>query len=89
MKTILTQEDADALDEAQIATVAGLFEGFMRESGLRFGYTILITDKNGIRTFGNMPPESQEELFAFVSGKLSGEGADAVREMPVIVPGTH
>jgi len=89
MKIEMSQDDADMLESEHLAAIGGLVEGFMRDTGLRFGYTVLVFDKVGIRTLGNMPPEAQEELFAFVAMKLTGEGPEDAQQMPVIMPGTH
>lgn len=89
MKINLTQDDADELLSEHLAALGGLVEGFMRDTGLRFGYTLLTFDRNGIKTMGNMPPEAQGEMFTFVALQMTGDGPDSVGKIPVIMPGTH
>lgn len=89
MKTEFGQDDADALQPEHLAAIGGLVEAFMRETGLRFGYTVLVMDKVGIRTMGNMPQDAQTELFTFVAMRLTGEGPTDAEQVSVIMPGTH
>ena len=78
MKIELGQEDASDLSTEDFAALHALIEGFQQERGLLFGYTVLAFDKTGIKTIGNMPPEAQQEMFAFVANQLATDGPDSM-----------
>lgn len=86
MKVELTQLDADELSSDNLATLGGLIEGFMQRTGLRFGYTLLTFDRLGVKTSGNMPPDSQREVFTMVALTLNSSGPVSVESMPVNMP---
>lgn len=87
--TEYTQDEADALMPEHIAALGNVLEGFMRETGLRFGYTLVTFDRLGIKTMGNMPPEAQAEMFTVIALKLADEGPEEVTVVPLNRPGTH
>jgi hypothetical protein len=89
MQAELGQEDADELSHEHIARLGGLIEAFMQGTGLRFGYTLLTLDRNGIKTSGNMPPDAQAELFTVVALRMHSEGPDAVAMVKTIDPPAH
>lgn len=89
MKIELSQDDADELLPEHVEALGVMVESFMRETGLRFGYTLLTFDKNGIKTMGNMPQHAQQEMFTFIALQMNGDGPDEAHEVTLPRPGKH
>lgn len=89
MKTEFSQDDADLLTSDHCAALGELVESFMRETGLRFGYTLLTFDRSGIKTMGNMPMHAQLEMFAFVAGQLANDGPQDVETISLDADHKH
>lgn len=77
-KLEMSQEEADELTNEDAAAIGSLVEGFMVKTGLKFGYTLLTFDRNGIKTMGNMPVDAQHELFTFLAGQMDTVGPDSM-----------
>ena len=69
----LTMEHTDGLLGAVIH--------HLQSKGLRIGITMVLIDRGGIKTIGNMNPEMQADALGLVVERLRGQGPGSETDM--------
>lgn len=88
-KAEFCQEDASEMTREQLTDLALRIQAFITDHGLYVGVTVLIADRDGLKTVGTMSPDMQAAAFATLHERMrdGGEGPDTLSVLAA--KGTH
>lgn len=80
---LVSQQECNEMSAEQISKLAASIIEFIQTEQLQVGITLLIADRDGYKSVGNMPPDAQAEMYTVLHSRLDkdGNGADVSREL--------
>lgn len=81
MVTEMRQEEVDDMNTEQSSRLAAAVVEFLAREKLNVGICVVVMDRSGYKTVGNVPPEAQAEAWVVLheNTKPGGKGPDAMR----------